>query len=129
MKQRWRAGLAALLFLALACQGAQKASVPAHLQGLWRSTHPKYADRILLITQESVTFGLGKGQSDSYTITSVKEVREENRILYTISYVSAEGQNYRLALIYNPIEQGTIRFKNQTQVAWRKEKPGSALPR
>jgi len=129
MKQCRAALLAALFFTALACQDGQRASVPAHLQGVWKSSHPKYADRFLIITQENIIFGIGGGQSESHSITSVKQVLEEDRILYTISYVSAEGQIYRLAVIHNPIEKGTIRLKNQRQVAWWREKPRSDPPR
>jgi hypothetical protein len=43
-------------------------------------------------------------------------------LLYTITYKSVEGLKYKFSFYYNPAGQGEIKFKNQDQIMWTKEK-------
>ncbi len=69
-------------------------TIPDPLVGIWKTTAPNYAGRFFQITKDVVVFSIGEGQTDMHPITNVEFLREEGRSLYTISYLSHEGQEY-----------------------------------
>jgi uncharacterized lipoprotein YehR (DUF1307 family) len=111
------------LIVLSACQCGRKTTVPGDLIGVWKTTAPTYADRFFEIKTDKVIFGTGEGKFDTYPITKIKteKDREEQGTLYTICYKNIEGQEYKFSFYHDPANQGTIRFKNQTEMVWAKE--------
>lgn len=114
------ATLTVLAFLT-GCQPERK-SLPAGLIGVWKSSDPRYAGRFLQFSHDRVTFGTGKGSVSIHTITKIVRMPQADTFHYTITYVNEEGQNYRLAFVYDPARGGVIWFKNQSDILWRKER-------
>jgi hypothetical protein len=110
----------ALLATTLGCQAAKDKTVPNALVGVWQTSAQKYADRFFEITADTVIFAIGGGKTNSRPISEIETLREETRILYTITYLSAEAQKYRFSFYYDPANGGVIRFKNQQHIAWAK---------
>ena len=52
--------------------------------------------------------------------------REES--LYTISYLSPEGEEYEFPFYYDPAGDGVIRFKNQQEMVWQNHGRPLTLP-
>lgn len=111
----------ALLATTLGCQSAKDNTVPNALVGVWKTSAQKYADRFFEITADRVIFAIGGGKTNSHPIAEIETLREETRILYTITYLSAEAKKYKFSFYYDPANGGVIRFKNQQRIAWAKE--------
>ncbi|MFB3884155.1 MAG: hypothetical protein ACE144_02935 [Thermodesulfobacteriota bacterium] len=110
------------LSLMLLCFGPQcgkNKNVPDHLLGEWTTSDPKYEDRFFEIDRATITFGVGEGQSDTHSITSI-EIEKES--LYTIYYKNGEGLESKFSFTYQPTGQGEIKLKNQDQFVWTKTK-------
>jgi hypothetical protein len=98
--------------------------VPENLIGVWGTSNPTYADRTFEITKNEVIFQTGEQTFDTYSIKSIEmeKVHRGEDDLYTINYENKEGLKYQFSFYYNPAGQGVIRYKNQMQMAWTKEK-------
>ncbi|MBW2039487.1 MAG: hypothetical protein JRI46_07830 [Deltaproteobacteria bacterium] len=113
-----------ILIIFFGCQCEKNRSVPNDLIGMWKTSAPKYADRLFEFKKDAVIFGTGEGNFDTYAITNIEieKIREEKGILYTIYYENREGEEYKFSFYYYPENRGVIRFKNQKQIMWTKEK-------
>jgi len=102
----------------------KKNTVPEELLGVWKTSAPKYKDCFLELTKVAIIFRTAEGEDDYNTIKSIKmkKIPKENRILYTISYLDRERQEFKFPIYYNQKNSGVIRFKNQKQISWTKEK-------
>lgn len=112
----------AILTTLLGCQPAKNTTLPDDLVGVWKTSAPKYSDRSLEFTKDSIIFGTGKGNVDTHPIANIETIREDNTILYTISHLNREGHEYTLSFYYDPANGGVIRLKNQKTIAWTKER-------
>lgn len=103
--------------------------VPPYLIGTWRSSTPGYEDRFLLFTQHSVVFGTGGYSGDVYGIYEIKTDPVEDgasagsskRELFSIQYRGMDKLQSDLLFYYDPPPAGTITFKNQERLTWKKE--------
>ncbi len=109
-----------LLTLIVGCQSRKDKNVPDALVGVWKTSTAKYADRFFEITKDVIIFGTGDGNSNLHLIDNIDTLREDQTILYTITYLNPEGQPYNFSFYYDPAHDGVIRFKNQKQIAWTK---------
>ena len=111
-----------ILFFGFQCGG--KKALPDNLIGVWETSDPKYADRIFEITRNEVIFQTGETTFDTYSIKSIEmeKVPGGQSLLYTITYKNIEGLEYKFSFFYDPAGNGAIRFKNQDQFVWTKEK-------
>ena len=100
------------------CRGALLESVPDELVGVWKTTSPRYEDRFFEISEDLIVFGTGGRNTEAHPILSIREALEDERLLYAISYESAEGEEYGFFFYYDPAGSGVIRFKNQQDMAW-----------
>ena len=122
-----RKGLVVLIFIlglsAFQCGRKATISIPEDLIGVWKTTAPTYADRFFKIKTDEVVFGTGEETFDTYPITKIKTEKDprEQGTFYTLYYRSIEGQEYKFSFYYYPENHGTIRFKNQNEMAWTKE--------
>jgi hypothetical protein len=96
--------------------------IPEKLFGKWTTSAPGYQDRFLEITKETLTYGLGGDKEDVNFISNIEESLEENNILYTITYKNTDGLEFTRSFYYDPENGGTIQFKHQDHIAWRKMK-------
>ena len=86
--------------------------------GVWKSSAPKYKDRFFKISESTITFGTGNGNSKKFIVDRVIKTVEEKKTVYTISYIDVEGTDFKLAFYYTPKNKGVIRFKNQQEIEW-----------
>ena len=110
----------------VACLGCPSkiTSVPENLIGIWRTESPNYADRIFELRKNEVVFQIGEGKFDTNRITSIEkeEDQKEKKILYILSYKGEKGRETKFLFYHYPEERGVIRFKNQQEMVWTKEK-------
>ena len=112
-----------ILFFGWHC-GYEK-SPPNELVGVWKTSAQRYNDRFFEIDIDTITFGTGGENFETYAIKKVKKKvsPEEGGILYTI-YYEEEGEVYTFAFFYTPAREGTISLKNQRGIMWTKEQGG-----
>lgn len=103
------------------CEPERKIIVPDHLVGLWDTEAPKYANRDLEFTKESVVFKAGEDPIAIYPIKKIEAIRGKENISYNITYLSL-GKKYNFSFTYDPVNGGVIVVKNRNGVQWmRKE--------
>ncbi len=103
------------------CEPERKILVPDHLVGLWDTEAPKYANRDLEFTKESVVFKAGEDPIAIYPIKKIEEIRGKDNISYNITYLNL-GKKYKFSFTYDPANGGMIVIKNRNGVEWtRKE--------
>jgi len=104
------------------CQ--QMLPVPEELIGVWVTKDPNYLDRPFEIKKNTVIFeqGLGYLDFDVYPIVGVKKTEAEGQTLYIIYYTIPSGKKFEFSFYYSAANGGEIRFKNQPQMVWTKEK-------
>jgi len=113
-----------VILLSSACQYEQKTTAPDELIGVWKTMEPKYAGSFLEFTEKNIIIGTIEGDKNSSAIKTVgiKAIGSEGNILYTIHYGNSEDENITLSILYNPANNGTVRFQNQDRIVWVKEK-------
>ena len=113
-----------VILLFSACQYEQKTTAPDELVGVWKTMGPKYAGSFFEFTEDKIIIGTVEGDKISSDIKTIgrKDVKSEGIILYTIHYGNSEEENITLSILYDPANNGTIRFQNQDRIVWTKEK-------
>ena len=96
--------------------------IPENLIGEWTTSAPGYEDRFIEITKETIVYGLGGDKKDVYFISNLETNPERNKLLYTISFKNKDGLEFTRSFYYDPENGGTIQFKHQEHIEWRKEK-------
>jgi hypothetical protein len=124
-----KSGLIAVLMVSILSFGwhcGYEKSPPNELLGVWETTAQRYNDRFFEIDTDTITFGTGGENFETYTIKKVKKIvsQEDGGILLTIYYEIEEGDVYTFAFHYSPARGGEIRLKNQTDMIWTKEQGG-----
>ncbi len=119
----------ALLATIMGCQPqpqsqsqAENGTVSEKLLGVWKTAHSKYADRFFEIKNDALIFGQGGEKVELHALADISETREGKLFFYAISHINHHGQRYTFAFYYDPTDGGTIRFKNQKQIVWTKER-------
>jgi hypothetical protein len=110
-----------IFFSLMACQ--ENIPLPQHLVGVWKTSAPKYKDRYLKITENSLIYGIGEGEEVSHTVERITVKQENGETIYTFHYKDAEREKCDLALIYSPVSE-TIKLKNRNDI-WEKVKSES----
>lgn len=112
-----------IILIFSACQYEQKITVPGELVGVWKTMEPKYAGSFFEVTEDKIIIGTVEGEKNSSVIKTIgrKAIGSEEIILYTIHYGNSEEENIKLSILYNPANNGTIRFQNQDRIVWVKE--------
>ena len=111
-----------IAFIGFQC--GKSLTVPDHLIGVWNTTDKRYADRPFEIRREEVIFHTGGGNFDTYRIKKieVESAPQKEVNLYIIHYKILGGKVSKFSFYYDPTGNGTIRYKNQTEMVWTKEK-------
>ena len=90
--------------------------------GLWKTTAENYEDRFFEITDSTIAFGIGNGKQDIYYIQAVTKTVEDKQNLYTITCENIEETDFKLSFYYDRNAGGVIRFKNQMDIEWTRDK-------
>jgi hypothetical protein len=112
-----------VILLFSACRYEQQTTAPDELVGVWKTTDPRSAGSFFEVTENEIIIGTVEGEKNSSAIKTVgrKVIGSEGNILYTIHYGNSEEENIKLSILYNPANNGTIRFQNRNRVVWVKE--------
>lgn len=99
--------------------------IPDYLVGRWTTSAPGYEQRYLEINKVSLLFATSESTVNEYFIdtAATSAAAEGKRIVFTIECKDLENSPYRFSLTYEPGNGGTLSFKNQTHITWRKETP------
>lgn len=113
---------AVVIFVSLrGCRSGTMNTTPDALLGVWKTSAPQYADRYFEVRKVALLFGMEGSVSISINpILKVERVPGESVDFYVIHYAGEGGQVYLLSFYYDPTNGGTIWFKNQMQIKWRK---------
>jgi hypothetical protein len=127
MKLKWMVIPVLILVVAIYLFHTKKSrEIPVKLLGKWTTSAPGYQDRFIELTKKTLVYGIGGGNEDVYIITSLEENPKGKNIIYTINYKNSEVK-YTRSFDYHPKNGGTIQFKHQEQIVWRK-KHGNTTP-
>jgi hypothetical protein len=111
-----------IVFFGFQC--GKSLTVPDHLIGVWSTKDSRYADRSFEIRKEEIIFHTGEENFDTYRIKKieVESAPQKGGDLYIIHYKILEGKVYKFSFYYDPKGQGEIRYKNQPEMVWIREK-------
>lgn len=114
----------AILMIAFFHGCVKKAVFSDEMIGTWKRADSKYERTFLELTQEKIIFGTLEGEVNAHTIKKItkEKVPGTEEILYTVSYVNIEGKELKFPFYFNPENGGSVRFQNQPEVVWIKEK-------
>jgi hypothetical protein len=112
----------AALAILFGCESQKETTVPDHLLGVWKTTHPKYADRYFEIRNDAIIFGHGGENFELHALADIDRSRDGESTLYTLTHLNHHGQRFSFAFYYDPTNDGVIRFKNQKEISWTKER-------
>jgi hypothetical protein len=117
-------GLVVLAFVG-ASVNPQSNDVPPNLRGVWRTSDSKHADRFFELSLVSVSFGTGHGTVSTGFIQKIETFSEGAHTRYKVIYADEDG-DHEISIFYEPAH-GTLRFQNQEQVVWEKDKERLSL--
>jgi hypothetical protein len=121
MKHKWIVIPVLILIAAIYIFHSNKnRDIPVNLTGKWTTSAPGYQDRFIEFTKETLVYGSDDGKEDVYIISSLEKNLEEKNTVYTINFKNSEVK-YTRSFYYHPEHGGTIQFKHQEQVTWRKK--------
>lgn len=114
----------AILMITFLYGCVKKAVFPDGMIGTWKRADSKYERTFLELTQEKIIFGTLEGEVNAHTIKKIKKekVPGTEEILYTVTYENIEGKEFKFPFYFNPENGGSVRFQNQPEVVWIKEK-------
>ena len=109
-----------IVAIMIGCQYGGTTELPAELMGSWKTSNPKYADRLLSFTDGEIHFGIGNGQVNKYAITKVKASDLGHQSTkYVIHYQNQDGDDLIFTFTYNSAHNGSIMIAHQEGI-WRK---------
>jgi hypothetical protein len=94
---------------------------PPDLVGVWETDAPRYENRYIEITNESLIFGLYDSDNIVNEIKYIKLEKEGLLSNYTIHYVDPEGEKWTLTLSHDPHNNGTLKLQNRDEVWFKSE--------
>ena len=122
---KWRQAVIAIAILASlsSCKAAHEpVVVPSELIGVWKTDDPEYSDRYFELTRDRITLAKGKADKDSYPIEKLEKRPDSRGALYLLTYKNpVEDVVDTLSFEYEPRDGGAIRFKNQRNMAWKRD--------
>ena len=99
---------------------ADEVVLPDALLGRWTTASPAYADRYLELSATGIVLGTGGLKRERYSISRVLQGQDDNGVLYTLEYTNLAGSDYTMSFYFDAAGGGSLRFKNQLQMTWRK---------
>lgn len=122
MKSKYMILVLSTFSLLFGCQAREPTAIPDELLGVWKTPAPKYKRCFFEITKDSIIFVNRDSLEgpDVNIIVKIEKTKKEKQTLYTIHYKRMKGEEYKFPFHYDISKGGTIRFKNQKEIAWRK---------
>jgi len=111
--------LVVLLIIGSGCQSEKTTTVSDDLVGVWVTSAEKYKDRFMEFKKDVVIFGTGEGDQSIQPIRKVNAVRQDQKVLYTVTYLDEDGAEYTFSFFYDAAG-GVITLKNQEGIEWKK---------
>ena len=115
-------GVAIILAVALVAflgrEDTGSKTVPPQLIGTWTSAHPEYSDRYMVLTSDSITFGVGGTSTVIYSIIGVAVEKDQGGNQYfAIHFRGVDGTRFRREIV---LDEGgeSLHFKSQPGVVW-----------
>jgi hypothetical protein len=72
------------------------------------------------LTKDLVRFKGKDGAVVTGQIINVATIQERAATFYRISYADGDKNEYQLDLVYDPADAGTVSFKNQPELVWKR---------
>jgi hypothetical protein len=110
--------LGVLLVISASCRQGND-SVPDHLIGTWQTSTATHAGSTIEITKHLLVFSSVRGGDVRARIIAFKSVLDRSQTVYQLSYQDQYKNEYQLHLLYDPVDGGTVRLKNQPQIIWK----------
>lgn len=122
---RLRVGVTCLMLaacmLTVGCDQAATA-LPPEVLGRWRTQEPRYADRFVELSEDTIRIGTGGTMATSHPIRAVRSEPHPSGTLYTIEYGN-EGNEATFAF-YFEAAQRVLRLRSRPGFAWSLEGTG-----
>jgi hypothetical protein len=117
---RW-AGLS-LFILLLSLWGCRPRgeAVPDQLIGSWHTSAPSHAGSTIEVSKELVVFTRDGGVRLSGRIVQCATVNDRTDTYYRLSYRDDDRNEYQLLVRYDSKDGGTLTFKNQPALVWKR---------
>jgi hypothetical protein len=113
----------AICAVLLACESKGPVSLPTGMFGVWKTSEPRYEGCFFELRKDKITFA-NKAFAESFMIHKVSKVEIKTpiteKLLCTVYYEGTEGQEMQFTFYYDPADGGSIRFKNQADINWKK---------
>jgi hypothetical protein len=102
------------------CDSGKPMPVPHELLGTWRTQDPRYSGLFFKIDPDNFSFSTVQGTVENYTIVNYEPLANstENRVHTHVLYGSRDGQKLKVSLIYDSLDGGRFKFKNQDKTFW-----------
>jgi hypothetical protein len=108
-----------VLLLSSALVSCHGKTAPDSIIGRWVTDDDRYRECALEIEASSIAFRNAEGGVDSCPIRKVVPVKKDSSLEVTIDYSNADKVVYTTTFIWSPDGGGTLRAKNQQNIAWR----------
>ncbi|HEY7680941.1 MAG TPA: hypothetical protein VIC04_10540 [Terriglobia bacterium] len=117
---RVRLWICILVAALLAACSSESDTLPAELQGTWRTRATSHQDRYFVLHPQAIVLGYGEGSS-LHPIQRVTEHNSDGTRLYELSYWDEAGEVQVWTFYHEDRHGGIIRFKNLPKVEWEKQ--------
>jgi hypothetical protein len=104
----------------LTCSCRPGDPVPDLLIGTWQTSTAAHAGSTMEITKHHVVFASTRGADVRCRIVRFKTFLERSQTVYQVSYQDPYKNEYQLYLLYDPIDGGTVKLKNQPELVWKR---------
>lgn len=113
-----------ILIIVFAHGCGKKATISDEMIGTWNTTDSKYKETSFELTVDKIIFRTLGGEVNANTIKKIKKKKasDPEETLFTLTYVSIEGQETIFSFFFSQKNGGMIRFQNQPEIIWTKEK-------
>jgi len=113
-----------ILIIVFAHGCGKKATISDEMIGTWNTTDSKYKETSFELTVDKIIFRTLRGEVNANTIKKIKKKKapDPEETLFTLTYVNLEGQETIFSFFFSQKNGGMIRFQNQPEIIWTKEK-------
>lgn len=106
----------------LCMQCSSSSTPPVEIVGVWTTLDENYAGESIEFTSGMIIMNSGSRGVFEYTIDKVKSGKGHlyKSTLYTLYYTDQSGEKNLLNLIYTPEDGGTLMFKSEQDIFWKR---------
>jgi hypothetical protein len=114
-----------IVILGILClwQCSTQRTVPDELAGIWKTKIPAYEGSFLELQENTISFGTVEGDVQVFSIIKINKNKEDGEWeSYIIHYRDNNFKRCELPIYFHPTNDGIMRFKNNEDVTWFREK-------